>query len=62
MAKLYKPDNCQVEPPYPVASDEHVVVFSIRDPDNVAHKKHKDCAEEYPHPISDCGMFKEPKS
>lgn len=54
---LMKPDNCQVEPPYPTAPDVHVVVFSIRDPDRVAHRKHIDCDEEYPHRITECGMF-----
>lgn len=56
---LLKPDNCQVEPPYPLSSDIHVVVFSIRDPDQVAHGKHADCKEEYPHAITECGMFEE---
>lgn len=55
--QLLKPDNCQVEPPYPLSKDTHVVVFSICDPDKVAHQKHADCDEEYPHPISECGMF-----
>lgn len=52
-----KPTNCQVEPPYPLASEEHVVVFSIRAPDDIAHRAHADCREEYPHSITDCGMF-----
>lgn len=54
---LTKPDNCQVEPPYPLMKSEHVVMFSIRAPDFVAHQKHEDCSEEYPHLISECGMF-----
>ena len=56
---MKKPDNCQVEPPYPLPPSAHVVTFSIRAPDQVAHQKHSDCKEEYPHLISECGMFQE---
>lgn len=50
-----KPRDCSVEPPYPGA--EHMVTFSVRAPEMAGHLKHVDCAEEYPHLISECRMF-----
>lgn len=54
-----KPTSCRSEPPYPLPQSEHVVIFSLRAPDHVAHRKHRDCNEEYPHLISECGMFEQ---
>ena len=49
------PVNCSAEPPYPGAED--VVTFSIRYPDMTAHQRHPDCKIEWPHLISECGVF-----
>lgn len=48
------PSNLGSEPPYPGLEP---VTFSLRYPDYVAHPSQFDCSDEYPHLISDCGLF-----
>jgi hypothetical protein len=44
----------QHEPPYP---DHDTVIFSIRDPVGVGHRKHPECEKEEWHLISECGLY-----
>ena len=49
--------NLQAEPHF-YDSLEGVLMFSMRYPDMVLHIKQKECEEELPHSVFDCGFFK----
>lgn len=48
------PTNLSCEPPYP---EIETVALILAAPDWTIHRVYADCSQDWPHLISECGMF-----